>query len=589
MSYLVLARKWRPQGFNDLIGQEPVVRILTNSILQGKTVHAYVFSGPRGVGKTSMARILAKALNCEKAPTAEPCGSCPSCASIADGYAVDVIEIDGASNNSVDDVRDLRERVKYAPSTGRCKVYIIDESHMLSTPAFNALLKTLEEPPSHVVFILATTEPRKILPTVMSRCQHLPFRRVPTRLIKERLRHIAGTEGINASDGALGLIARAADGSIRDSLTILDQAVSFSPEVKEADIKALLGVIDFMAVVNMVKALIDGDRRLILEAVAELDAKGTDMRAFAKDITKLLRDLIVTKVLYSKSAAPADYGEVLDASEEEFASMKGLAEAVSEEHLSLLLSESLKCESDIRNSSAPRVAFEMSLIKLSYLGMFKPVSEAIAALENKKGRAFPHDEGASAAGMKKAETPEKSKENKTNPPEAARKRENPIHKAAPPVAPVEEAVPLEIEEAVPPEEDIKAPSVSPGNPALTADSVLEALIERIDDLMVGGELQKAKAQLDGDTLTLTLMVGAETAYLADPVKNNCALISDIASEVRGLPTAVEIIVEQPVPPPSKKELKDRIMSEPMVKEALSLFDGRVVDVKQVDDKEKGRV
>ena len=233
MSYLVLARKWRPKEFDDLVGQEPIMRILKNAITQGKIAHAYLFSGPRGVGKTSSARILAKAMNCKEGPTPVPCGVCGSCTAINDGSSIDVTEIDGASNNSVDDIRDLRERVKYASSGGKYKVYIIDEVHMLSGSAFNALLKTLEEPPSHVIFVLATTEMKKIPATVLSRCQHMPFRRISGNVIRARLKQISDTEGIHISPSALGLVARAADGSMRDSLTILDQLSSFSAEITE--------------------------------------------------------------------------------------------------------------------------------------------------------------------------------------------------------------------------------------------------------------------------------------------------------------------------------------------------------------------
>src|SRR5271157_741243 len=217
MAYMVLARKWRPQIFDDLTGQEPVARILKNALSNNKVAHAYIFSGPRGVGKTSTARILAKALNCEKGPTSDPCGKCQSCLAVADGSSIDVSEIDGASNTGVDNIRDLREKIRYAPSAGRYKVYIIDEAHMLSTSAFNALLKTLEEPPPHVIFVLATTEPKKIPATVLSRCQHLPFSRMSGHKIKERLKTIADTEGIKIASSPLEMITRAADGSMRDA------------------------------------------------------------------------------------------------------------------------------------------------------------------------------------------------------------------------------------------------------------------------------------------------------------------------------------------------------------------------------------
>ncbi|MDO8747260.1 MAG: DNA polymerase III subunit gamma/tau, partial [Thermodesulfovibrionales bacterium] len=264
MSYLVLARKWRPQGFDDLVGQEPITRILKNSISQKKIAHAYIFSGPRGVGKTSTARIFAKALNCENGPTPSPCGTCASCTAVKDGASIDVLEIDGASNNSVDDIRDLREGVKYTPLGGRYKIYIIDEAHMLSTPAFNALLKTLEEPPPHAIFVLATTAPRKIPATIFSRCQHLPFRRISAQKIKERVRHIASSEDIKISDSAIEMVARAADGSMRDSLTILDQVSAFSSEIDADGVKDLLGIADIGVLAEISAAVIDGDREKII-------------------------------------------------------------------------------------------------------------------------------------------------------------------------------------------------------------------------------------------------------------------------------------------------------------------------------------
>ena len=237
MSYIVLARKWRPQGFNDLIGQEAVVTTFKNALSSGKIVHAYLFSGPRGVGKTSSARILAKALNCLQRSDSEPCGECRSCKSITQGASVDVLEIDGASNTSVDAVRELREAVKYAPSGGKYKIYIIDEVHMLSTQAFNALLKTLEEPPAHVIFIFATTEPKKIPSTILSRCQHHSFRRITKNMIKGQLNKIIDTEKINIRESALEMIAKAADGSMRDALTLLDQATAFSDDITEEELQ----------------------------------------------------------------------------------------------------------------------------------------------------------------------------------------------------------------------------------------------------------------------------------------------------------------------------------------------------------------
>jgi DNA polymerase-3 subunit gamma/tau len=370
MSYLVLARKWRPLGFDDLIGQESIIRVLTNSLEQGKIAHAYLFSGPRGVGKTSTARILAKALNCKNGPTPAPCGTCSFCASITDGSSMDVMEIDGASNNSVNDIRDLRERVKYVPSGGRYKVYIIDETHMLSDAAFNALLKTLEEPPPHVVFVLATTAPGKIPATVLSRCQHLPFRRIPGYKIKERLKNIANTEGISITDPALEMVARAADGSLRDSLTILDQISSFSSDINESEVSDLLGITDFGLLSQLSVALIEGKREDMITITSELAEKGADIRSFVRELIQFFRNLLVSSIV-------KDPGKILDIGTEEIDFIKNILKKTSEEQLTLILSELLSAEIDIKNSSSPRLAFEISLLKASFLKDMKPLKEII--------------------------------------------------------------------------------------------------------------------------------------------------------------------------------------------------------------------
>src|SRR6266404_4832404 len=242
MSYEVFARKYRPQTFDDLVGQPHVSRTLKNAVAQNRLAHAYLFVGPRGVGKTSTARILAKSLNCIKGPTITPCGVCDNCREIAGGNSLDVIEIDGASNNSVEDVRQLRENVRYAPAKGRYKIYLIDEVHMLSSAAFNALLKTLEEPPEHVKFIFATTEPQKVLPTILSRCQRFDLHRIPANLIAQHLQFIAGKEKITLAPAAAHAIAKVADGGLRDAESMLDQLVAFCGEqVSEADVLSVFG------------------------------------------------------------------------------------------------------------------------------------------------------------------------------------------------------------------------------------------------------------------------------------------------------------------------------------------------------------
>jgi DNA polymerase-3 subunit gamma/tau len=284
-AYQVIARKWRPQTFDDLVGQEHVVRTLRNAINRNRIAHAYLFVGPRGTGKTSTARIFAKALNCTGGPKVDFDPKDPACVAIAEGSHLDVIEIDGASNNGVDQVRDLRETVQYAPAQGRYKVYIIDEVHMLSTAAFNALLKTLEEPPEHVKFVFATTDPQKLLPTILSRCQRFDLKPIPSDLIVQRLRHIALAEGVKVSDEALASIARMADGGMRDAQSIFDQMISFcGTEIAEPDVLDVYGLVSSGKIAALSAALAAGDAPAIMHIVDECDAAG-------RDLTRLLADL----------------------------------------------------------------------------------------------------------------------------------------------------------------------------------------------------------------------------------------------------------------------------------------------------------
>jgi len=564
MSYLVLARKWRPQGFEDIIGQGPIVRILTNSIEQDKIAHAYIFSGPRGVGKTSTARILAKALNCEQGPTANPCGKCPSCLGVTDGHSVDVIEIDGASNNSVDDIRDLRERVKYAPSGGKHKVYIIDESHMLSTQAFNALLKTLEEPPPHVVFVMATTEPRKIPLTVMSRCQHLPFKRVSTEQIRQRLAQIVDKEGISIADSAVSMIARAADGSIRDSLTILDQVASFSTEIRDDDVKNLLGITDFKGLMDIASALLAGKREEILATVSELNEKGTDLRAFTRDLIKFFRDLLVAKLVKNPEGA-------LDASAEEMDEMTRLASKASIEYISLIIPELIKAESEVRISFSPRIALEMALIKISYLSMYRPVSDALAALTS--GEAPLPTKTAPA----REEAPPVKQEPRTIKSTSLKKEAVESSKSAEATKPVE--TPEPDEDPVPEEEPSRSEAVQVPE---TAEALLEAIMDKTEDPRLSSKLAKATPEF-GDGNLVLIFKSSDSHVCADPVKEKLKEIAATATEVRREPTTVEIKIKAARGARTKKDVKEKAMSEPVVKEALELFEGRVVDVKEVKD------
>ncbi|HEY5282887.1 MAG TPA: DNA polymerase III subunit gamma/tau, partial [Polyangia bacterium] len=312
MSYLVLARKYRPQRFDDLAGQEHVARTLTNAIAMDRVHHAFLFTGARGIGKTSAARILAKALCCEKGPTANPCGACAICLSIASGQSVDVLEIDGASNTGVDDVRTLREGVRYLPAEARKKVYIIDEVHMLSTNAFNALLKTLEEPPAHVVFIFATTEAHKIPATILSRCQRYDFKLLSTSALTDHLTRILAAEAIDHEPDAVRLLAREAAGSVRDGLSLLDQVLAYvgKDKLTRERVAEVLGVADRSLLFHLASAVLDHDVAAVLRSLAEAVDRGVDLVQLARSFLGLLHDLEVVALV-------PDAADLIDATPEE--------------------------------------------------------------------------------------------------------------------------------------------------------------------------------------------------------------------------------------------------------------------------------
>jgi DNA polymerase-3 subunit gamma/tau len=551
MSYLVLARKWRPQGFDDLVGQEPITRILGNAISQGRIAHAYLFSGPRGVGKTSSARILAKALNCKEGPTPLPCGVCESCTSITDGSSVDVIEIDGASNNSVDDIRDLRERVKYAPSGGRYKVYIIDEVHMLSGSAFNALLKTLEEPPSHVIFVLATTEMKKIPATVLSRCQHMPFRRISSNVIRARLKAISDSEKIRISPAALALVARAADGSMRDSLTILDQIASFSSDITEESVKDLLGIADFGLLARVSRALIAGNRKELIESVDLLSEQGADIRSFARELVQFFRDLLVAGIMRNPE-------EVLDLSAEELTAVKEITSSASEDQLTLMLSEIMKAETDVRLASSPRLALEMALIRASFLSTMKPLKEVIARLDRYRTIMPSQPCG-----------------------EAEKDISVPVAEGHSPENPVQE-IDTDEEEKEPASEPPQKQPAAVKNDAGEEKSAWERTVARIDPPLAS-KITHAAAEFREDTLFLTLDGGH--AVFEDAIRKNLKDIEKVLAEEAGKKISITLSAQQKKAG-RKKGLKEKVMEEPLIKEALELFEGRVVDISPIASSEK---
>ena len=393
MTYQVTARKWRPQTFAEVVGQEHITATLTNALATGRIAHCYLFCGPRGVGKTTTARILAKALNCANRRGEDPCQECPSCVSITDGTSMDVLEIDGASNNSVDDVRELREVVRYVPTAGSHKIYIIDEVHMLSTAAFNALLKTLEEPPERVVFVFATTEVQDVPDTILSRCQRFNFRRIPAGRIAEHLRMIADTEGISAEQEALYLLAQRADGALRDAESLMDQVASFEVKTRVAPeaVRRVLGLVDRSVYFDLSDALIHGDGDRVLDAIATAAEEGTDLEEFIKGYTEHVGQWLSVRV-----HGAADKLEIADVEKARF---EELAPRLPEEDILRILKTLLELEAELRRSVQPRFRVEMTLVRLSRMGRSMEVGELLRKVRDMAG------DGSRPAAKPAAETP----------------------------------------------------------------------------------------------------------------------------------------------------------------------------------------
>ncbi len=376
--YQVIARKYRPQSFADLIGQEHVKTTIENAITSGRIAHGYIFSGHRGTGKTTVARILARCLNCEKGPTPVPCGVCASCVEIAQGGAVDVIEIDAASNRGINEMRELRESVRFRPARDRFKVFIVDEAHQITSEAFNALLKTLEEPPEWVVFVLCTTEAHKIPSTISSRCQQFSFRTVDFPALVGRMQWIVEQEGIEADAEALSVLALAGEGSVRDSLSALDQAIACCGSKLDAvQVRELLGIFGLESLAQVTGALqlppAENAGKKMLEVVAELDANGRSFQHFSRELARFLRNLLVVKIAGTGTRLVA-------ASPAEQARMAAIGAGFGEEDLTRYLKLGLDLFRDLQSSQQPRLHLEMGLLRLVHAGRLLPIEEALAAL-----------------------------------------------------------------------------------------------------------------------------------------------------------------------------------------------------------------
>ncbi len=581
MSYQVLALKWRPQVFDDVIGQDAVTRTLKNAITKGRIANAFLFCGVRGVGKTTTARILAKAFNCSSSPgpTIEPCGECPSCKEIAASRSLDVLEIDGASHTKVEGIREVLDASQYAPSRDRFKIYVIDEVHMLSIHSFNALLKTLEEPPPHLKFIFATTEYHKIPDTIVSRCQQFEFRAVPSSEITGQLHRIAEAEGVTINEAALKQIARAAEGSIRDALSALDQVVaSAGEEITETDVTELLGLISGDVLSRATRAIVERNTAEILSIVDQLVRGGRDLLSFSRGLLQFFRDVLVIRI------AP-DTPELVEMGGER-TELVELAQLVSEEDLIRCLEILTQLEGALRWSPEPRFHLEVALLKLAEMRRLASFEDLLARFEALESGLRTGSSGGGGAPSDKKPADRRAAPSKSSSP----KPQGTANRMPPGIGEDNEVR----EQSVPPRRE-RVPEPTPATPTMPAE-IVEQVLERI-------RLAKPKlavlvshhngASLEGDCLRLNFVV--DQPFLREQIQAEDfrKLLEQEASQVAGRTLRVEVRFAEPdkeQEEPARKEevakgqeeLFRRAVKDPMVRGFVETFQGEIEEVRPLD-------
>jgi DNA polymerase-3 subunit gamma/tau len=551
--YQVIARKYRPQSFSELIGQEHIQKTLINAIASNRIAHGYIFSGQRGTGKTTVARILARCLNCVDGPTPTPCGVCSSCLEIAGGNSVDVIEIDAASNRGINEIREIRENVRYRPARDRYKVFIVDEAHQITKEAFNALLKTLEEPPEWVVFILCTTEAYEIPNTIASRCQHFSFRSVAFTEIVNRMKYIAGQEGIEADEMVLSVMAQAGEGSVRDSLSAMDQAIACcGNRLRVEDVRGLLGVFGVDSLRAVADAINARDCGKMLDIVQELESNGQSLQHFSRELSRYWRNLLVSKIAGKPN-------QLIAASDHEQEALLEVAASFSEEDLTRYLNLTVELYKSLQTSLQPRLHLELGLIKLVQAGKLQAIEEVLAGLKT------------SSLGSALADEP---------PPalNAAARTTNP------------RPLPFQAPARTPPPESklAEAPVTPPpaANPEHLSQLLYSALTNSKLDFTADA-VQHSELALQGSELLIRAPKSMLLA-LKDPA------VQRIASEILGKPVRVRLesgenVVANPVDradaePRADADIRERALSHPGVKRFQELFpDSHVRTVRNLNE------
>jgi DNA polymerase-3 subunit gamma/tau len=559
MSYLVLARKYRPQTFEQVVEQAHITRTLTNAISTGRVAHAILFSGPRGTGKTTVARILAKAMNCEQGPTPIPCNVCRSCSEITAGHAADVFEIDGASNNSVDQVRELRENIKYMPAHSAFKIYIIDEVHMLSTPAFNALLKTLEEPPAHVMFMFATTEPHKIPITILSRCQRHDFRRVALASVSNHMAWICKQEAFEIDELSLAMIAREAGGSLRDALSLLDQVMTCTQgKISHEQVLDILGVIDRKMLYDLAAAILTGDIPAVFDLLDDIHDRGHDMKRLHADLLEHFRNLLV-------AALGKKVNKLVDLPPGEIDQLMQQAGLVPQGTLNQIFDLLFREEPVVRFSSQPKLALEMALVRLLHAKPALPIDVLIDKLDNLRreiGSGAPPTDAA------------------VRPAVAAKPEDDPIGSTrAQTFSDAPETEPPDLQAAG---EEVSAAGATADSPMKYWPQILERIARSHPSL--AANLSKCKVkQYTGETIEIEVPGNGFTLNMIQREKN-MAVLNRVLEEISGRRHEIRFSSGSTPEDNARKKktanrLKKKALSHPLVADAIEIFDGKLVDVK----------
>lgn len=578
MSYQVLARKWRPQNFDEVVGQPHVTKTLQNAVRSRRLAHAYLFTGARGVGKTSVARILAKSINCEGATDTPPCNGCSNCREITQGNSVDVLEIDGASNRGIDSIRELRETVRYRPAKSRYKVYIIDEVHMLTTEAFNALLKTLEEPPEHVLFVFATTEPHKILSTILSRCQRFDFRRIAISEIVTHLNTILRSEQVEISEQILFSVAREADGSMRDAQSLVEQLLAFSGDgLSDAELLDVLGVVDRRSVHAVGRAILDGDVGACLGVVEDLYRRGIDSRRFCQHLCDHFRNLYVCTL------HEGDDFLHWDLPVEEQQSLREEAARSTPETLYAYFQMLLESENTIRRASLPKIALEMLLVRLARIPQLESLDRLLEKLDVLQAGLT--DQAFNCVPQNRAAIESANRD---------RTRQVPSKPLAPPVVEEfgEQKPDDEVNSAV---AEISRPSPfsKPVHPQ-EGWAAFVGWLQSEDPVLHAKLLHSQVTAFDGEAIELEVVEVFE-----DALKERRTLdrLSDLVHTYMGIESRWLIRSKDPAPLSSKAERRDAaktktnvkrlVMEHPVVQQALEVLGGELVDIRNLRSKREG--